>query len=359
MPDTPETPMPKKGWHPDPGGSDKLRWWDGEEWTENLQEPPPAPEPKRPATALWTKTAPEPDAPERPTAAATSPPSVAAQTAPAGAEVKKPWWRRTWVLVAAGIVALLIVVGSLIPEDNNASKKASPAAAGKQVPADPVAEVSVTRPADGGVVRRHKFALTGTATPGTTVEVDGRSAKVAANGSWTRTVTADIGPNGYTVTATGAGYQDAAPTEVSITRKRTAAERAGLRAALARARAKAKAEAEARAARRAAERAARAARRAGRRALQSAQDYLASSAFSKQGLYEQLTSSAGEGFTPTEAQYAVDHVNVDWNQEAVESARQYLATSSFSRSGLIEQLSSSAGEGFTYAQALYAVNKVY
>lgn len=32
---------------------------------------------------------------------------------------------------------------------------------------------------------------------------------------------------------------------------------------------------------------------------------------------------------------------------------------SFSRDGLIEQLSSSAGEGFTLAQAQYAADKVY
>ena len=30
----------------------------------------------------------------------------------------------------------------------------------------------------------------------------------------------------------------------------------------------------------------------------------------------------------------------------------------FSRQGLIDQLTSSAGEGFTYAQAVYAVNQV-
>jgi hypothetical protein len=30
-----------------------------------------------------------------------------------------------------------------------------------------------------------------------------------------------------------------------------------------------------------------------------------------------------------------------------------------SRSELIQQLSSSAGEGFTYARAVYAVNKAY
>ena len=83
------------------------------------------------------------------------------------------------------------------------------------------------------------------------------------------------------------------------------------------------------------------------------------SGFSKQGLYEQLSSSAGEGFTPAEAQYAVDHVDADWNKEAVESARSYLEMSPMSRADLIQQLSSSAGEGFTYEQALYAVNKVY
>jgi hypothetical protein len=104
---------------------------------------------------------------------------------------------------------------------------------------------------------------------------------------------------------------------------------------------------------------AKAERRANRRALESAQSYLAMSGFSKQGLYEQLSSSAGEGFTQTEAQYAVDHVNADWNREAVESARSYLEMMPMSRAELIGQLSSSAGDGFTYEQALYAVNKVY
>jgi hypothetical protein len=100
-------------------------------------------------------------------------------------------------------------------------------------------------------------------------------------------------------------------------------------------------------------------RRANRRALESAQNYLAMSGFSKQGLYEQLSSSAGEGFTQAEAQYAVDHVGADWNKEAVESARNYLEMSPMSRADLLDQLTSSAGEGFTYEQALHAVNKVY
>jgi hypothetical protein len=87
--------------------------------------------------------------------------------------------------------------------------------------------------------------------------------------------------------------------------------------------------------------------------------HLAMSGFSEQGLYEQLSSSAGEGFSQAEAQYAVDHVDADWNKEAVESARSYLEMSPMSRNELIQQLSSSAGEGFTYEQALYAVDKAY
>lgn len=101
------------------------------------------------------------------------------------------------------------------------------------------------------------------------------------------------------------------------------------------------------------------ARRANRRALESAENYLASSGFSKQGVYEQLSSSAGEGFSQAEAQYAVDHVDADWYKEAVESARSYLKLEPMSRNELIEQLSSPAGEGFTYEQALSAVNKAY
>jgi hypothetical protein len=103
----------------------------------------------------------------------------------------------------------------------------------------------------------------------------------------------------------------------------------------------------------------KAARRANRRALESAESYLSYSGFSKQGLYEQLSSSAGEGVSQTEAQYAVDHVDANWNKEAVESARSYLEMSPMSRNALIEQLSSSAGEGFAYEQAPYAVNKAY
>jgi len=82
------------------------------------------------------------------------------------------------------------------------------------------------------------------------------------------------------------------------------------------------------------------------------------SGFSRAGLIHQLSSSAGEGFSKADATFAVDHLNVNWNEQAVESAKSYMSMGGFSRAGLIEQLSSSAGEGFTYAQAVYAANAV-
>jgi hypothetical protein len=94
-------------------------------------------------------------------------------------------------------------------------------------------------------------------------------------------------------------------------------------------------------------------------ALESAQSYVDMSGFSKKGLIQQLSSSAGEGFSKADATFAANHVDVNWKDEAAESAQSYLDTSSFSKDGLIEQLSSSAGEGFTLAQAQYAVDKVY
>ena len=94
-------------------------------------------------------------------------------------------------------------------------------------------------------------------------------------------------------------------------------------------------------------------------AVESAQDYLEYSGFSRKGLIQQLSFSAGEGFSKADATFAVNHVDVNWNEEAVESAQDYLDYSSFSRDGLTEQLSSSAGDGFTLAQAQYAVDQVY
>jgi nucleoside-specific outer membrane channel protein Tsx len=87
-------------------------------------------------------------------------------------------------------------------------------------------------------------------------------------------------------------------------------------------------------------------------ALQSAKDYLKYQAFSKKGLFDQLKF---EGYTNSQATYAVNNVNANWNTQAYKSAKSYLKYQSFSRSGLIDQL---IFEGFTRSQATYGVNKV-
>ena len=92
-------------------------------------------------------------------------------------------------------------------------------------------------------------------------------------------------------------------------------------------------------------------------ALRSAKQYLGFSGFSRDGLIEQLSSDAGNGYKVTDATVAVDSMNIDWNKQAVKSAKQYLGFSGFSCKGLIEQLSSSAGNKYTVSQATYGANQ--
>lgn len=92
-------------------------------------------------------------------------------------------------------------------------------------------------------------------------------------------------------------------------------------------------------------------------ALRAAKSYLNVSAFSRDGLIEQLSSPAGSGFNRSDATIAVDSMNVDWNQEAVKSAKQYLQLMGFSCKGLIQQLSSPAGGKFTEKQATFGAQR--
>ena len=85
-------------------------------------------------------------------------------------------------------------------------------------------------------------------------------------------------------------------------------------------------------------------------ALASAKDYLAFSAFSYQGLFDQLKY---EGFEDDEAAYGVDHCGADWAEQALRSAKEYLRSSSFSYTGLIEQLEYS---GFSHEDATAAAD---
>ena len=81
-----------------------------------------------------------------------------------------------------------------------------------------------------------------------------------------------------------------------------------------------------------------------------AYDYIDTMAFSKGGLADQLEY---EGFRPAVADYAVNHIAVNWRKQAVRMAKDYLDTMPFSCQGLIDQLEY---EQFSYANAVYGAN---
>jgi len=92
-------------------------------------------------------------------------------------------------------------------------------------------------------------------------------------------------------------------------------------------------------------------------AARSAQQYLALTGFSREGLIAQLSSEAGNGYDIADATAAVDSLAVDWDEQAARSAEQYLQITGFSCDGLIEQLSSDAGSGYTESQARYGAER--
>lgn len=94
-------------------------------------------------------------------------------------------------------------------------------------------------------------------------------------------------------------------------------------------------------------------------ALKSAEQYLRTMPFSKQGLYRQLTSDAGSKFPPEAAQYAVDNVKTDWKENAAKAAANYLKMMPMSRDELVNQLTSDAGDQYTLEEAQYGVQKAY
>ena len=94
-------------------------------------------------------------------------------------------------------------------------------------------------------------------------------------------------------------------------------------------------------------------------AVDAAQSYLSmGSGFSAYSLAQQLTSSSGNGFSAADAQFAISHLNPDWDAQAVDAAKGYVQMGGFSAASLTQQLTSSSGNGFTEAQAAYAVAQV-
>lgn len=89
-----------------------------------------------------------------------------------------------------------------------------------------------------------------------------------------------------------------------------------------------------------------------RNAVRTAEDYLDYTGFSRHGLIAQLEF---DKYSTEDASFAVDHIEVDWNEQAARVAEDYLDYSGFSRDGLIAQLEF---DGFTPGQAAYGANSV-
>ncbi len=91
----------------------------------------------------------------------------------------------------------------------------------------------------------------------------------------------------------------------------------------------------------------------GEQALKCAKNYLSFSAFSYDGLKRQLEY---DKYRTEEINYAMDNLEVDWNEQAKKAAENYMSFSSFSKSQLITQLEF---EGYTPEQAEYGANAVF
>lgn len=91
-------------------------------------------------------------------------------------------------------------------------------------------------------------------------------------------------------------------------------------------------------------------------ALNKAKSYSNTMHMSKKGIYKQLISEYGEGFTKEEAQYAIDNIKVDWKKNALAKAKNYQESMSMSKSAIYKQLTSDYGEGFTAEEAQYAID---
>jgi hypothetical protein len=339
-------PLPSwvpQGWYPDPLGQGKARHWDGNRWTLEYRDDPP------------------------PQAVPTSPSDVPASAAVASGSTRQGHpnavdrWREipkgARVAIVIGAVILLIaIIGAASSGSKTKTTTESAAATSSPTPATPAAPPVALKldTGDYSMTGSHT-TLHGTVTAGAAVTVGEQPAHVHGT-HWNKTVALEIGSNAMTVNATMAGHAAATQT-ITVIRHHNQAELE------AQAREKREAEQREKEQRERTERKEREekevenATASQQNALHEAESYLHSSSFSEAGLIEQLSSEAGSKFPLADAEWAVHHLHVDWNEQAAKEAKSYLNSSSFSCQGLIEQLSSEAGSKFTTAQAEYGAKQ--
>src|SRR5699024_429874 len=93
-------------------------------------------------------------------------------------------------------------------------------------------------------------------------------------------------------------------------------------------------------------------------ALNSAKNYQEILPMSKAGLFDQLTSSAGDQYPEDAAQYAIDNLKADYKENALKAAENYQDIMPMSDSELFDQLTSDAGDKYTNEEAQYAIDNL-
>lgn len=90
-------------------------------------------------------------------------------------------------------------------------------------------------------------------------------------------------------------------------------------------------------------------------ALNQAETYSDIMHMSKQGIYDQLVSEYGGQFSAEAAQYAVDNLEADYNDNALQTAISYQDNMNLSPEAIRDQLTSEYGDRFTQEEADYAI----
>ncbi len=249
------------GWYPDPQADGQQRYWDGSAWTEH-QAPLVQPQPTQPTQPEWT-------APKQS--------GAFGQIEPVAAKQKKPFWRRTWVLVTAGVIVAFIGIGAASGSSdtsNTSAKDSNNSAATHDDSSDTSAGApstpDVTQAADPTTSPTQTPEPTKTPKPTPTYTVSQEQAIGSAKNYLTISGFSRTGLIQQLSSSYGDGFSKAdAIFAVNHMKVDWNAQ-----------------------------------------AVRSAKNYLSISHFSRSGLIQQLSSSYGDGYTVAQATYAANHVGL-------------------------------------------------
>lgn len=93
-------------------------------------------------------------------------------------------------------------------------------------------------------------------------------------------------------------------------------------------------------------------------ATRTAQSYADNLHMSREGLFRQLTSEYGEGIDEDDAEYALNHITVDYKANALYMAKEMAERAYMSESGIRKQLTYEYGLLFTAEEATYALENL-